>query len=42
MIDQKFGGELGELQKVFQRSLLSKKELKQLVTAEKHLAEFLK
>ena len=42
MIDQKFGGERGELRKEFQIALHSQEELKQLVTFEKHLAEFLK
>lgn len=42
MIDQKFGGEMGELRKEFQVALHAEEELKQLVTSEKHLAEFLK
>jgi len=42
MIDQKFGGEMGELRKEFQVALHAKEELKRLVTSEKHLAEFLK
>lgn len=42
MIDQKFGGEMGELRKEFQVALHTEEELKQLVTSEKHLAEFLK
>jgi len=41
MIDQKFGGEMGELRKEFQIALHTKEELKQLITSEKHLAEFL-
>ena len=42
MIDQKFGGEMGELRKEFQVALHKEEELKQLVTSEEHLAEFLK
>ena len=42
MIDQKFGGELGELRKEFQIALYAEGELKQIVTSEEHLAEFLK
>ena len=42
MIDQKFGGEMGELRKEFQVALHTEEELKQLVTSEKHLAEMLK
>lgn len=42
MIDQKFGGERGELRKEFQIALHAKEELQELVTSEKHLAEFLK
>jgi len=42
MIDQKFGGEMGELRKEFQIALHTEEQLKQLVTSEKHLAEFLK
>ena len=42
MIDQKFGGEKGELRKEFQIALHTEEELKQLVTSEEHLAEFLK
>ncbi len=42
MIEQKFGGEMGELRMEFQISLHTEQELKQLVTSEKHLAEFLK
>ena len=41
MIDQKFGGEMGELRKEFKIALHTEEELKQLVTSEKHLAEFL-
>ena len=42
MIDQKFGGEKGELRNEFQIALHTEKELRRLVTSEKHLAEFLK
>jgi len=42
MIDQKFGGEMGELRKEFQVALHKKEELKKLITSEEHLAEFLK
>ncbi|MDO9581029.1 MAG: hypothetical protein Q7J06_10775, partial [Bacteroidales bacterium] len=42
MIDQKFGGEMGELRKEFQVALHKEEELKQLITSEEHLAEFLK
>lgn len=42
MIDQKFGGEMGELRKEFQVAVHTEEELKQLVTSEKHLEEFLK
>ena len=40
MVDQKFGGEMGELRKEFQMAFHAEEELKQLVTSEKHLAEF--
>ena len=42
MIDQKFGGEMGELRKEFQIALHTEEELKQLVNYEKHLTEFLR
>jgi len=42
MIDQKFGGEMGELRKEFQIALHTEEVLKELVTSEQHLAEFLK
>ena len=42
MINQKFGGEMGELRKEFNISLHTEGELKQIVKNEKHLAEFLK
>jgi cell fate (sporulation/competence/biofilm development) regulator YmcA (YheA/YmcA/DUF963 family) len=42
MIDQKFGGEWGELRKEFKIALRTEKELKQIITSEKHLAEVLK
>jgi len=42
MIDQKFGGEMGELHKEFQVAIHAEEDLKQLVKSEKHLAEFLK
>jgi len=42
MIDQKFGGKMGELRKEFKIALHTEEELKQIVTSEKHLAEFLK
>ena len=40
MIDQKFGGERGELRQEFTVALHSRKELKELEIAEKHIAEF--
>ncbi len=42
MIHQKFGSETGELRKEFQVALHKEEELKQLITCEEHLAEFLK
>lgn len=42
MINQKFGGEMGELRKEFQIAIHEEEELKQIVTSEKHLAEFLR
>jgi len=42
MIDQKFGGERGELRKEFQINLHTKEQLQDIVNSEKHLAEFLK
>ena len=42
MIDQKFGGEKGELRKEFQIALHAEEELKRIITSEEHLAEFLK
>lgn len=42
MIDQKFGGERGELRKEFQVAVHAEEQLRQLVTSEQHLAEFLK
>ena len=42
MIDQKFGGERGELRKEFQVTLHTEEDLKKLITNEKHLSEFLK
>lgn len=42
MIDQKFGGERGELRKEFQVALYAEKELKRIISSEEHLAEFLK
>ena len=42
MIDQKFGGEMGELRKEFQIILHTEDELRQIVTSEEHIAEFLK
>jgi hypothetical protein len=42
MIDQKFGGERGELREEFKIALHKKEELKQFITSEEHLAEFLK
>jgi len=41
MIDQKFGGEMGELRREFQISLHTKEELQSIITSEQHLAEFL-
>ncbi len=41
MIDQKFGGERGELRKEFEQAVYRKDELKKLITSEKHLAAFL-
>jgi len=40
-IHQKFGGERGELRKVFQIAIHAREELEQIVDSEKHLAEFL-
>ena len=42
MIDQKFGGQRGDLRKEFQVALHTSEELKRIVTLEDHLAEFLK
>jgi len=42
MIDQKFGGERGELRKEFQIAVHTEEELKAVVTSERHLAAFLK
>ena len=42
MIDQKFGGEMGELRKEFKIALYKADELKQIVKSEQHLTEFLK
>lgn len=42
MIDQKFGGEKGELRREFQIAVHSEEELRDVVTSEEHLAEFLK
>jgi len=42
MIDQKFGGEMGELRKEFQAVLHTEEELKNIITLEEHLAHFLK
>ena len=42
MIDQKFGGERGELKKEFQIYIHNKEELKEILIAEEHLVEFLK
>lgn len=42
MIDQKFGGERGNLRAEFQVALHEEEQLRALVTAEKHLEEFLK
>jgi len=42
MIDQKFGGERGELRKEFQVALYAEEELRRIVSSEEHLAEFLK
>ena len=41
MIDQKFGGERGELRKEFQVALHKKEDLKKLELIEEHLAELL-
>lgn len=41
-IDQKFGGERGELRKEFQEIIYTNEELKEIVKSEEHLAEFLK
>ncbi|MBU0979857.1 MAG: hypothetical protein KJ709_03555 [Nanoarchaeota archaeon] len=41
-IDSRFGGEKTELRKEFQIVLYQKQELKDIVSSEKHLAEFLK
>ena len=42
MIDQKFGGEMGELRKEFKIAVRTKKRLISIVTYEEHLAELLK
>jgi hypothetical protein len=42
MIDQKFGGDRGELRKEFEVSLHTSEQLKEIVRIEEHLAEFLK
>jgi phosphoribosylanthranilate isomerase len=42
MIDQKFGGDWGELRKEFQIALHTKEQLQEIVKYEEHLAEFLK
>lgn len=42
MIDQKFGGERGELRKEFGAVLHKEADLRALITCEEHLAEFLK
>ena len=42
MIDQKFGGEMGELRREFQIVVHTEEELRRMVTSEKHLEEFLK
>ncbi len=42
MIDQKFGGDWGELRKEFQIALHTKEQLQEIVKSEEHLAEFLK
>jgi hypothetical protein len=42
MIDQKFGGEMGELRKEFKIALHTQEELRRILTSEEHLAEFLK
>src|SRR3989338_6758606 len=41
-IDEKFGGERGELRKVFQITLHTQEELQRIVTSEEHFAELLK
>ena len=40
-IDQKFGGEIGELRREFKIVLYKEEELRRLVVNERHLAEFL-
>lgn len=42
MIDQKFGGERGELREEFKVAVYTKKHLKEIVKSEKHLSEFLR
>jgi hypothetical protein len=42
MIDQKFGGDRGELSKEFKVVLHTKEELEEIINCEEHLAEFLK
>ncbi|HIH12025.1 TPA: hypothetical protein HA241_07590 [Candidatus Woesearchaeota archaeon] len=42
MIDQKFGGEMGELRQEFKVALYQLEELRKIVTSKEHLAEFLK
>lgn len=42
VIDQKFGGEKGELRKEFEIALHKEQELKEIISSERHLAEFLK
>jgi len=42
MIDQKFGGEMGELRREFQVAVHAEEELKNLIPSEKHLEKFLK
>jgi len=41
MIDQKFGGEKGELRREFQVAIHTQNQLKQIVTSQDHLVEFL-
>jgi len=41
-IDRRFGGGRGDLREEFHIELFNKHELKEIVTSEKHLAEFLK